>query len=159
MSRPIKWGLILGAAITLLTLVFAVAGWQSNYNLAFVWLALAIGINTVVIVLCLRETASDRAWAGQLGAGLLVGLVGSVIIFVATWFITGVAFPDYYLDMAEGYRTTFEASAMSPSDIETSVAQLAGTSAVRSSFEAVAGTMAVSAIASAVTAIWVRKKA
>ena len=81
-----------------------------------------------------------------------------MLVFVSTWLVTGIVFPDYYVDMAEGYRETFEATGMSQEALDESVAGLATTSPVRSALEAVAGTMAVSLLTAAITGIWVRKK-
>lgn len=158
MQAPIKWGLILGAAIAIQTFVFAVAGWHTAYNMAWVWLAIAIGLNVAAVVLCLRETASDRTWAGQLQAGLTLGVVASVLVFLSTWVVTGFMFPDYYLEMADGYRETLMGMDMSQDEVDQSVAAIAGTSAVRSGVEGVVGTMVVSFVAAAVAGVWIRRK-
>ena len=60
MQAPIKWGLILGAAIAIQTFVFAVAGWHTAYNMAWVWLAIAIGLTAgAVVVPRPAATAAD----------------------------------------------------------------------------------------------------
>ncbi len=126
--------------------------------MSFVFLVVAIGINVVTVVLCLRETASEEAWGGQLRNGLIVGLVGSVLIFASAWFVTAVVFPDYFEEMAEGYREAYANMGLSQEAIEESVAGVAATSPVRSAFEGVVGTGVVSLAAAAVTGVWVRRK-
>ena len=158
MQAPIKWGLILGIAIAIQTVVFAAAGWHAQYNMAWVWLAIAIALNAAAVVLCLRDTAHERTWGGQLQAGLTVGVIASVLVFVSTWVVTGFIYPDYYQEMADGYRATLMEMDMSQAEVDQSVAALAGTSPVRSGVEGVVGTMVVSLVVAAGVGIWLRKR-
>jgi len=158
MQGPIKWGLILGIAVTIQNFVFGAAGWHTTYSMSFVFLAIAIAINVVTVVMCLRGTAQESAWAGQLRNGLMVGLVGSVLIFAGSWFVTAVVFPDYFTEMAEGYREAYVSMGLSQEAIDESVAGIAGTSPIRSAFEGVVGTVVTSLVVGAITGIWVRRK-
>jgi uncharacterized ion transporter superfamily protein YfcC len=107
MKGPVRWGVILGVAVAALNLVFGFAGWHRTYEMAAVFLVVAILINVVTVTLCLRESASSEGWPGQIRNGLIVGLVGSVIIFITSWLVTTVVFPDYFAEMAEGYREAY----------------------------------------------------
>ena len=158
MQRPIKCGLILGVAVAIQSFVFGAAGWHTTYSMSFVFLAIAIAINVVTVVMCLRETAPERAWGGQLQNGLIVGLVGSVLIFVGSWFVTAVVFPDYFAEMAEGYREAYASMGLAQEAIDESVAGIAATSPVRSAFDGVMGTVVVSLVVAAITGIWVRRE-
>ena len=142
----------------MLSLVFGLAGWHRTYEMAFVFLALAIAINAVTVVLCLRERASSEGWPGQVKNGLVVGLVGSVIIFVSSLLVTTVVFPDYFTEMAEGYREAYVNMGLSEDEVAELAAATAAASPVRSAFEGVVGTMMTSLVVAAIAGAWLRKK-
>ncbi len=158
MTGPVRWGVILGSAVAVLSLAFGFAGWHRRYEMAFVFLAIAILINVATVVLCLRERASTDSWLGQIKNGLIVGLVGSLIIFVTSWLVTTVVFPDYFTAMADGYRETYVNMGMSEEEVADLVAATAATSPVRSAFDGVVGTMGTSLIVAAVAGRWLRRK-
>ena len=158
MRRPVRWGLILGAAVAVLNLVFGIAGWHRIYQMAFVFLAVAILTNVVTVVLCLREGASTERWSGQVRNGLVVGLVGSVIIFLSSWLVTTVVFPDYFTEMAAGYRQAYVDMGLPDQEVEDLVTATAATSPIRSAFDGVVGTMATSLIVAGLAGLWLRKR-
>lgn len=158
MKGPIRWGVILGAAVAVLNLVFGLLGWHRTFEMSFVFLAVAILINVVTVVLCLRERAATDSWASQVGNGLLVGLVGSVIIFFTSWLVTAVVFPEYFAEMADGYREAYASMGLSDEEVEDLVAATANTSPVRSAVDGVIGTMATSLVVSGIAGVWLRKK-
>ena len=158
MKGPVRWGVILGGGVAVMALVFALAGWHRSYEMSFVYLTIAILLNVFTVVLCLREGAGTDSWLGHVKNGLLVGIVGSVLIFVGSWLVMGVIFPDYFAEMAEGYRATYVELGHSDSEVAELVAATAATSPVRSAFDGVVGTMATSLVVAAVSGIWLRKK-
>lgn len=158
MKGPVRWGLILGGAVAALSLSFGLAGWHRTYKMSFVFLVIAILINVVTVVLCLRERASSESWLGQVKNGLTVGLVASVIIFVASWLVTTAVFPDYFTEMANGYRETYANMGLSEDEVADLVAATAATSPVRSAFDGVIGTIATSLVVAAIAGVWLRSK-
>ena len=158
MKGPVRWGVILGGAVAVLSLGFGLAGWHRIYEMSFVFLAVAILINVVMVVLCLRERASSDGWLHQVKNGLVVGLVGSVIIFVTSWLVTTTVFPDYFMEMANGYREAYANMGLSEEEVADLVAATAATSPVRSAFDGVVGTMATSLLVAAIAGWWLRKK-
>ncbi len=158
MKGPIRWGLILGSAVAVLSFVFGLLGWHRTFEMSFVFLAVAILTNVVTVVFCLRERAATDGWLSQVGNGLLVGLVGSVIIFIGSWLVTTVVFPDYFAEMADGYRETYAGMGLSESEVADLVEATANTSSVKSAFDGVIGTMATSLIVAAIAGVWLRKK-
>jgi len=150
---------ILGGAVAVLNLVFGAVGWYRTYEMSFVFLAIAILINVVAVVLCLRERAASEGWLGQVKNGLIVGLVGSAIIFVTSWLVTVAVFPDYFTEMAEGYRATYANMGLSEDEVADMVAATAATSPVKSAFDGVVGTMATSLVVAAIAGGWLRNKA
>ncbi len=158
MKGPIRWGVILGGAVAVLSFVFGLAGWHRTFEMSFVFLAVAILINVATVVLCLREQASSNGWASQLKNGLIVGLVGSVIIFLTSWLVTTVVFPDYFTEMAAGYREAYANMGLSESEVADLVAATANTSPIKSAFDGVVGTLATSLVVAAIAGLWLRKK-
>ena len=158
MKGPIKWGVILGAGVAVLNLVFGFAGLHRIYSMAFAFIAVAILINLATVIFCLREQAAVNGWASQVVNGLILGIVGSAIIFATSWLITTVVFPDYFAEMAEGYREAYANMGLSEEEIRDTVAATAATSPVRSASDGVVGTMVTSLVAAAVAGIWLRKK-
>ena len=159
MKGPVRWGLILGGGVAVLNLVFGLAGWHRVYEMSFVFLCVAILINAVTVVLCLRESASSEGWGGQVKNGLIVGLVGSVVIFVTSWLVTTAVFPDYFAEMADGYREAYVNMGMSAGEVDELVAATAATSPIRSAMDGVVGTMGTSLIVAAIAGGWLRNKA
>lgn len=158
MKGPVRWGVILGAAVAVLNVVFGLAGWHRVYEMTTVFLTVAILVNLVTVVLCLRERASSETWMGQVKNGLIVGLVGSAIIFVTSWLVTTVVFPDYFAEMAEGYRQTYVDMGRSEAEVADLVAATAATSPVRSAFDGVMGTMGTSLVVAAIAGAWFRDR-
>jgi len=158
MKGPVRWGVILGGAVAVLSLGFGLMGWHRIYEMAFVFLAIAILTNVVTVVLCLRERASSEGWLGQVKNGMVVGLVGSVVIFVTSWLVTAVVFPDYFTEMADGYREAYLNMGLSEDEVADLVAATAATSPIRSAFDGVVGTMATSLVVAAIAGWWLRNK-
>ena len=158
MKVPLRWGVILGGAVAVLSLVSGLAGWHRVYEMSFVYLAIAILINVATIVLCLREQASSEGWLSQVKNGLVVGLVGSAIIFVSSWLVTTVVFPNYFAEMADGYREAYVNMGLSEDEVADLVAATAATSPIRSAFDGVAGTVATSLVVAAIAGGWLRSK-
>lgn len=158
MKAPVRWGVILGGAVAVLSLVSGLVGWHRVYEMSFVYLAIAILINVVTVVLCLRGQASTEGWLGQVKNGWVVGMVGSVIIFAASWLVTTVVFPDYFAQMAEGYREAYVAMGLSQDEVADLVAATAAASPIRSAFDGVVGTLATSLVVAAIAGVWLRKK-
>lgn len=158
MKGPIRWGVILGAAVAALSFVFGLLGWHRRYEMSFVFLAIAILINVATVVLCLRERASSEGWVGQVKNGLVVGLVGSVIIFITSYLVTTAVFPQYFAEMAEGYREAYVNMGLSEDGVADLVAATAATSPVRSAADGVVGTMVTSLLVAAIAGGWLRRK-
>lgn len=158
MKGPIRWGLILGLAVGLLGLLFGLAGWHRDYGMSFVYLAVAIAINVLTVVLCLREQAASETWLGQVRNGLVVGLVGAILIFASAWLTSTAVFPDYFAEMAEGYRSAYVEMGHSEAEVEAMVAATAATSPAQSAFSGVVGTMVTSLVVAAVAGGWLRRK-
>ena len=157
MKGPVRWGVILGCAVAVLSLVFGLAGWHRTYEMSFVFLAIAILLNLVAVVLCLREGASSESWLGQVKNALVVGLVGAAIIFVTSLLLTTVVFPEYFTEMAEGFRETFTEMGLSEAEVGEQMAATSAFSPVRSALDGVVGTIATSLLVGMIAGVWLRR--
>jgi len=157
MKGPLRWGVILGMAVAVLNLVFAIAGWHQVFVMSFLFLAIAILANATVVVVCLRENAISDAWLNQVKNGLIVGLIGSVIVFFSSILVTVVIFPDYFSEMAMGYREAYVNMGMSEAEVADLVAATANTSSFKSALDGVVGTIITSFVVAAIAGIWIRK--
>ncbi len=158
MKKAVSWGIILGAAVAVVSLLFGLFGWHRTYEMSFVFLAVAISLNVLTVVLCLREGASTESWLSQIKRGVVLGAVASVVIFLSSWLITSVVFPQYFADMAEGYRATFVGMGLSEPEVTQMVAATAATSPIGSALDGVVGTMATSLLVAIIAGAWLRKK-
>lgn len=158
MNSAIRWGVILGVAVAVLNLVFGFLGWHRSLAMAFAFLIVAILLNVAVVVLCLRESASSEAWLGQLKNGLVLGIVASVLVFAGSWVTTSLVFPDYFAEMAEGYRQAYVDMGLSADEVEELVAGTAATTSVSSAFSGMLGTFVTSVLVAGIAGFWLRKK-
>lgn len=159
MTPAVRWGVALGVAVAVVQVVFALAGWHRSYDMAAVFLAVVVPLNVIAVLLSLRRTASTTGWVGQVRNAAVLGAVASVIVFVGSWIVSGVMIPDYFDQMAEGYRSAYVARGLSDTEVEELVRATAATSPVRSAFDGVVGTLATSLIVGALAGIWLRRRA
>lgn len=159
MNPNVRWGLTLGGIVAAVTLVFALAGWHQRMEASVAFLVIAILANILTVVMCLRAQAATSSWGQQVVNGLTLGAVASVVIFLTSWLLTTAVFPEYFAEMAEGYRDAYEAMGLSEGEVDEMVANTAATSPVWSAFSGVLGTMSTSLVVSAIAGFWIRKKA
>ena len=119
------------------------------------FVAAAIIINIAVVALALRRTAPESNWIQQVINGLVLGVVGAVIIFLGSWAMTALVFPDYYAEFAEAARARAVAGGLSPEEIEAQVAMATGTP-VGSAFSGALGTVITSVVVAAITGFFQR---
>ena len=120
-----------------------------------VFVIAAIVINVVVVVLAIRRAARSSYWIQQVGNGLVLGLVGAGIIFVGSWVMTAVVFPDYYTEFAEAVRARAVAAGLSPAEIDAAVAMATGTP-VGSAFSGALGTVITSVVVAGIAGFFYR---
>ena len=155
MNIPVKYGLILGVIVGLMGFALATTGLHTNAMAPTGFVAVAIVINIVIVVLALRQTAPYSNWVGQILNGLVLGVVGAAIIFLSSWAMTALVFPEYYAEFAEAARARAVAGGLSPEEIEAQVAMVTGTP-VSSAFSGALGTVITSVVVAAITGFFKR---
>ena len=110
MNIPVKYGLALGLIVAAMGFALATLDLHINEMAPMGFVIAAIIINVVIVVLAIRQTAPNSTWLQQVQNGLVLGLVGAVIIFLGSWVMTALVFPEYYTEFAEAARARAVAS-------------------------------------------------
>ena len=137
MDPILKTGLLIGVACSIWMFIFGFAGWYKDPALANLFFFVVL-IELAGLVWGLRQTAAQgKAYRDQIVAGTLMAIIAGVIIVCSSLVFTMVAFPD----SLDSFRAT------DPS--VTPMSQAMG---------GFLGTLVTGILASAVIAIWVRRK-
>ena len=158
MSTRIKYGLVLGIAVALLGYVVPIAGLHTNMLMPTVFVLLAILVNVVVVFLALRETADTAVWGGQFVNALVIGGIGAALIFVNSWTMTTLVFPDYYAEYAAAMRESLASAGIAADLVDSQMAVIEQTTPVASAFSGAIGAFSTSAIAGAVIGLFKRQR-
>jgi hypothetical protein len=153
-------GIALGVLVAIWTFFMGFTGWHRNPEMDTIFIAVAALINIGVIVWGLMQTAKDgRRYWSQVGAGVLIGVVGAVLIFCASLLFTTVAFPGFSEERMAGHAERLEAHQLDQADIDAQleVFALAETPIVHATTGTV-GTLVTSFVVALITAAFVRAK-
>jgi hypothetical protein len=88
----------------------------------------------------------------------VIGIVGALIIFFSSWLMTAVIFPDYYEQLADGYRDSFEGSGMSAEKVDEAMQGIEGSTPVSGALTGSVGTVITSIAVAAIAGVFLRKK-
>ena len=159
MNVAIKWGVILGVVVAVFGFIFGGGGLHTKGPMmALVFVGLAIVLNIVAVVLALREAKATTPYGGQLLNGLILGVVGAVIIFVGSWLMTSMVFPDYYSEMKQGYLEFFEGAGIPQDQIDAQMQAFDAATPVSGAMQGAIGTVITSLVVAAIGGIFLRKK-
>ncbi len=156
MQPPVKYGLALGIVVGVLGFLIPIFGLHTNPYALTPFRLLAIIINIVCVYMALRETAATATWVRQAANGLVVGVIGGAILFVSSWVMTAVVFPDYHAELAAAMRGPLEAAGVPANQIDAQVAALVG-SPVSSALWGAIGAIVTAVAAGAVIGIFKRQ--
>ena len=158
MNSTVKAGLILGVAAEVWVYFMGFTGWYSHpvlMNLFWVVVLIQVG----VLIWGLRLTREGKTYGQQVGAGVLISLIGGAIVFLGSILFTAVVFPDYFSELRVAGEKMMREQGMAEADI---TAQLDAMATMQTTFmqalSGFIGTFATGAIASLVIAIFYKKK-
>lgn len=159
MNPIVKAGLLLGVLCGIWMFVVGYTGWYRDpvmLNMFYLVILIEIGI----LVWALRKTAAQgRGYGGQVGAGMLISLIGGVIIIGASLLFTTVAFPDYFQELQGIQTEMLRAQGKSEGEIATMMAMTAPMQTpVMNALTGFAGTVVTGLVASLIIAAFIRKK-
>jgi hypothetical protein len=117
MKTIVNAGIALGVVCGAWELVMGYTGWYKHPALLnLFWLVILFEI--AILIWVLRKTAAEgRRYGGQVGAGVLVSLIGGVIIVGFSVLFTTVLFPNYFNEMAAMNEQMLRAAGKSDADI------------------------------------------
>ena len=159
MNAVVKWSIVLAGLVTVLSLVIGISGLHKN---ALVGGVLSIGIailfNLGTVFMALKETATESSYGKQLLNGVSIGLIAGVLIFLSSWLLLTVIFPEYLDEMRAGYIDWLQAAGLPEEQMQQQIATMEATTPVSQSLAGLMGTFFTSLIAAAIIGIFLRKK-
>lgn len=155
MTIPVKYGLVLGVIVAAFGFVLGALGLHTNEMAPMGFVIVVIIINVVIVVLSVRRLASTCNWVQQVGNGFALGLVAAVIVFLGSWLMTTVVFPNYYAEFAEAAHARAIADGLATEEIEAAVAMVTGTP-VGSALQGALGTVITSVVVAGIAGIFNR---
>ncbi|MCY4129410.1 MAG: DUF4199 family protein [Gammaproteobacteria bacterium] len=155
MITAIKYGLVLGVIVAALGFVLGMLGLHTNEMAPMSFVIVVIIINALIVVLAVRRLASTSNWVQQVRNGLVLGLVAAAIVFLGSWLMTAIVFPNYYAEFAEAARARAVAEGMTAEEIVAAVELVTGTP-VGSAFQGALGTVITSVVVAAIAGIFNR---
>ena len=159
MNAVVKGSIALAGAVALVSILMAVTGMHKNPILGgIVSLVVVIGLDIVAVWWVLKQTAADNGYGKQLLNGLLVGVVAGVLIFLFSWVMLTVLFPNYMDEANDAMIEWMESSGMPQEQVEAQIERAENATPLRQSMAGLIGTFFTSLIAGAIVAIFVRKK-
>jgi len=159
MGAAIKAGVILGVAVTLVSALLIGSGMHQNLVVnGVVSLVIYIGLNIGLLIWALRKTAADSGYGKQLLNALIVGVVGSVLIFAGSYLLLGVIFPDAVAETRDVAVVFLENANVPEQQLAAQIAKLEAATPVSQSLAGVWGTLGTTLIVGAVAAIFIRRK-
>jgi len=159
MNPILSAGLLIGVLCSVWIFVMGFTGWYKDpafANVFFIVIAIEIG----GLIWGLRKTARQgRAYGGQIVAGAMMAIVAGVIIIASSLVFTTIVFPNSIAEVEQMYRTKLQQQGRSESEI---TAAIQGTAASRTPMaqaeNGLVGTFLTGIVASAVIAIFVRRR-
>jgi len=98
MNTTTKGGILIGVLCAVWTFVMGFTGWYKDpvmMNMFYLVILIQVG----VLVWGLRKTAADNTYGAQVGAGILMSVIGGVILIGSSLLFTTVAFPEYFSEL------------------------------------------------------------
>ncbi len=157
MQPTIKAGIALGLAAEVWTLFVLSMGWHKDPVMLMLFY-LVILIQAGILVWGLRMTAAQgKTYGGQVLSGLVISAIGAAIIFVGSYTLTSMVFPDYFSELAEGMRKMYETQGMAQADIQAQLDAMASTNTpFMNALSGVFGTIVTGLILSLIIAAFVK---
>ena len=117
MKTIVTASVALGVICGLWMFVMGFTGWYKHpVLLNLFWLVIPFEIG--LLIWALRKTAAEgRRYGGQVGAGVLISVIGGVIIVGFSLLFTTVLFPNYFKDMAAMTEQALRAAGKPDADI------------------------------------------
>ncbi len=157
MNTTTKTGVVLGVAVEIWTLIVIAMGWHADMVMqAMFWVVILIqaGLLTWGLRLTARE---GRTYGKQVVAGLVMSCIAAAIVFVGSFLIVTVAYPNYFAEIEAAGREAFLASGLSETEAEERVKAMAAfQTPLMNSLSGAVGTILTGTILSAIIGAFVK---
>jgi hypothetical protein len=159
MNDVVKGSVILAGLIAVLSLVIALTGMHENPMVSgLVFLVVAIGLNVWLVFWVLKRTAAQAGWGRQVLHAAIFGAIAGVLIFLFSWVMLTVLFPDYLGESVQATIAMLEGTGMPEEALRAQVAKLEAATPISQAFQGLIGTFFTSLVAGAIIAIFKRRK-
>jgi len=158
MDTTVKGGILIGVLCGAWTFVMGFTGWYRDPDMLTAFYVVIL-IQIGVLVWALRQTATEKTYGAQVGAGILMSVIGGVIIIGSSLLFTTVAFPRYFeeLRVAQTQMLINSGNTEAEAAAQMEMAAQFQTPWYQAIF-GFFGTLLTGAVASLVIAIFARKK-
>jgi hypothetical protein len=158
MGVAVKASLVLVGLVGLLSVGTIAAGLHKAVPAgALFFIAAAIIINVVVVLLALRKTASENGYGAQLLNALVIGALGGAMIFGFSILNTTVIFPGSLEESREAQLAFIESADDPPELRDARIQRVNALTPVSQAIPGAIGAFVTSLIAGAITAAFQRK--
>lgn len=124
MQPTIKAGLVLGIVAEVWTFIVLALGWHKDPMMLMMFY-LVILYQAGVLWWGLKMTAAQgKTYGGQVLSGTVMSAYGAVIVFVGSYLLTAVVFPNYFIELEEAGRVAMSAQGMSTEQVEAQLAMM-----------------------------------
>ena len=159
MAQVLKTGVSIGAACVTWMFVMGLTGWYRHPTLQYLFLAVVIPVEIVLLVLGLRSTASQNRYRGQVLAGTLMAVVAALVIAAGSLVFTTVVFPDYFQQLRTVHEQLLRDAGRSQAEIAAAIAAAeTGQTPAANALAGAIGTIATGFLTSLVAGLAYRRK-
>jgi hypothetical protein len=158
MGAAIKAGIGLAVIGAVITIGWYAAGLHESPMLGLVFLAIVIPLNAIAVWWALRQTAAVNGYGKQLLSAIVVGVVAGVLIFVFSFVITSVLFPDALEDQKAAGIEWVESMGWPEEVKRKQIEGIESMTAASNAMQGMFGTMGTSLVAGLIIAAFVRRK-
>lgn len=154
MKSTWKVGLLIAVFCCAWQLIMVLTGWLTNQR-TFSLFYLVILIQIVILIWGMRKTAAENKYGKQLLFGTLASLIAAVFVFAYALFLMTVLAPNLIGEIKAMQTTALKAAGQTEAQI--GIAMALQTPLIQAC-QGAAGTIVTGILASAVIAIFLRKK-
>lgn len=158
MNSAVKAGVILAVAVSLVSVVYFMAGLHENPMLGIALVLVFIAVNIAVVVWALKQTARQNTYVQQLLNGAVIGLVGGVLILASSFVLQSYVFPDAMQETRDATVSFLEGMNMPEAQLQAQIAKLDEATPMTGAIQGGVGTLITSVLIAAIAGIFLRRK-
>lgn len=158
MGAPVKWGVILAVVVTVFNAIWVLAGMHTSLGAAAGYLAFVTLADIVAVVMALKAGASVNSYGKQVLGGLVLGVVGGVLIFLTSWIMMTLVFPDMVQEQVAGFTEAYRNLPVDEAAREQMISALDNVTPLSSALQGAIGTLATSVVVGIIAGAFLRRK-